>query len=256
RTGHLTPPAAGTGQGAGFQRRFAVDNGCPAGTVIPATNPNECGMAGQVNGICSVTACPRATNPATTAPCGGQAAGWTSCSIRYYQYAVSQRDYDNDGYDNALDVCFKDANPSWDARKAPQRQPAHADGAGCDSGGCGAAGGCTGNLDPNGANGRYHSTAAAQTICIGPPTIECSSSPGGPVPYSPAVTLTAAITSSQNQFNYTSTGDPIKLNDVLLVESERMVVGNVDTSTNLLTVSRGAFATTAAAHNATVAITQ
>src|SRR5439155_2494870 len=113
-----------------------------------------------------------------------------------------------------------------------------------------------GNLDPNGANGRYHSTAAAQTICIGPPTIECSSSPGGPVPYSPAVTLTAAITSSQNQFNYTSTGDPIKLNDVLLVESERMVVGNVDTSTNLLTVSRGAFATTAAAHNATVPITQ
>jgi len=332
-TGTLNPPGACTGQGAGFQLRFAVDNGCPAGTVIPATNPNECGMAGQVNGICSVTACPRATNPATTAPCGGQAAGWTSCSVRYYQYAVSQRDYDNDGYDNALDVCFKDANPSWDARKAPQQQPADADGDGlpaacdpndtpgagfnndqdsdgwqnridncpvvpntvplpagggggttpnqaqydydvpagvnvpdggpasdsigveCDSGGCGAAGGCTGNLDPNGANGRYHSTAAAQTICIGPPTIECSSSPGGPVPYSPAVTLTAAITSSQNQFNYTSTGDPIKLNDVLLVESERMVVGNVDTATNLLTVSRGAFATTAAAHGA-VAITQ
>ena len=34
-----------------------------------------------------------------------------------------------------------------------------------------------------------------------------------------------------------------------------MVVGNVDTATNLLTVSRGAFATTAAAHGA-VAITQ
>ena len=61
------PPPACTGTGAGFTLRLAVDGGCPG-----ATAPNECGSA-------------RSTNPAIAQ------------RVRYYQYAVSQRDYDNDG---------------------------------------------------------------------------------------------------------------------------------------------------------------
>src|SRR4029453_19058991 len=63
-TGAVSPPAACSATGAGFTLRLAVDNGCPAGTLIPPTNPNECGLAGPANGICAVTTCPRATNPA------------------------------------------------------------------------------------------------------------------------------------------------------------------------------------------------
>jgi len=101
-TGAVSPPQACTATGAGFTLKLAVDGNCPS-TVN--TNPNECGMAGQTNGICSVTACPRATNPSTAQ------------LVRYYQYAVSQRDYDADGIENALDVCYNIPNGNnWDPR--------------------------------------------------------------------------------------------------------------------------------------------
>jgi hypothetical protein len=100
------PPPACAQVGAGFTLRKASDSGCPGATV-----PNECGTA-------------RLTNPAQTAFCGGQLPGWTSCTIRYAQYAVSQRDWDSDaylpelgdGHQNALDVCFGQVNPGWDPR--------------------------------------------------------------------------------------------------------------------------------------------
>ncbi len=100
-TGTVTPPAACTGTGASFTLRLAVDGGCPA-TV--STNPNECGLAGQTNGICAAVTCPRQTNPATAQ------------RVKYFQYGVSQRDLDNDGHENALDVCFNVANPTWNPR--------------------------------------------------------------------------------------------------------------------------------------------
>ena len=93
-------PAGCTGAGAGFTLRLALDNGCPAGAP---TNPNECGLAGQTFGICP-SGCPRTTNPATAQ------------RVRYYQYSVSQRDYDYDGVENALDTCANIVNVGWDPR--------------------------------------------------------------------------------------------------------------------------------------------
>src|SRR5438132_1569341 len=219
---------------------LAVDNGCPAGSVIPPTNPNECGMAGQTNGICSVTECPRSTNPSSIQ------------RVKYYQYAVSQRDFDNDGHENALDACYATANPSpgWDPRQNNVLSGSDADGDGlptaCDpndgsfnndqdgdgwqnridncplvanSEGAAQGGGTVPNtfqfdldvpggtnvpdggpasdsigvdcdtgafgagLVPGGANGHYHATYAAQTICIGVdpnPTNQnaCNNAPG------------------------------------------------------------------------------
>ena len=37
--------------------------------------------------------------------------------VRFYQYAVSQRDYDDDGHENSLDTCHSDHNPSWNPRE-------------------------------------------------------------------------------------------------------------------------------------------
>src|SRR5437773_7197971 len=95
-----SPPVACTGSGAGFTLRLAVDGGCPG-----ITTPNECGSV-------------RLRTPSTTAVCGGQAAGWSSCSLRFYEYAMSQRDYDNDGIENSLDTCPANPNPSWDPRSS------------------------------------------------------------------------------------------------------------------------------------------
>jgi len=81
-----SPPVACTGTGAGFTLRLAADGGCPG-----VTAPNECG------GV-------RSTNPPTAQ------------RVRYYQYSVSQRDYDDDSHENALDVCHSDANAAWDPR--------------------------------------------------------------------------------------------------------------------------------------------
>jgi len=84
-------PAAGapsgcTATGAGFSVRKGVDGGCPG-----STTPNECGFV-------------RATNPAT------------SRTLKTRVYAVSERDYDNDGIANSLDVCFAQPNSGWDPR--------------------------------------------------------------------------------------------------------------------------------------------
>src|SRR5439155_30893 len=76
---------------------------CPAGAP---TNPNECGLAGQTNGICAATSCFRTTNPGTAQ------------RVRYYQYSVTQRDYDYDGVENALDTCADVPNVGWDPRQS------------------------------------------------------------------------------------------------------------------------------------------
>jgi hypothetical protein len=87
------PPACTT-NGGGFTLRNANDAGCPG-----TTTPNECGSA-------------RLTNPSSARV------------IKWRQYGVSQRDWDSDaylpelgdGHQNALDVCFGQANPGWDPR--------------------------------------------------------------------------------------------------------------------------------------------
>ena len=112
-----SPPAACTGTGAGFVLRLAVDGGCPS---VAGSNPNECGLAGQTNGICPVATCPRSTNPSVAQP------------LRYYHYMVSQRDYDDDGVENELDVCFNIPNgpPVWDPRQSNFISGSDADGDG------------------------------------------------------------------------------------------------------------------------------
>ena len=82
----VSPPVGCTGAGAGFTLRLAQDGGCPG-----TTTPNECGSA-------------RSTNPATAQ------------RVRFYEYTVSQRDYDNDGHENALDTCPYHPNASWNPR--------------------------------------------------------------------------------------------------------------------------------------------
>jgi len=79
-------PSGCSATGGGFNVRKAVDGGCPG-----STTPNECGSV-------------RATNPP------GQA------TLTARVYAVSDRDADNDGHANSLDVCALEANSAWDPR--------------------------------------------------------------------------------------------------------------------------------------------
>jgi hypothetical protein len=81
-----SPPVACTGNGADFTLRLAVDGGCPGLTM-----PNECGSV-------------RLTLPSTAQ------------ALRVYEYAVSQRDYDDDGIENGMDPCYATPNPNWDPR--------------------------------------------------------------------------------------------------------------------------------------------
>jgi hypothetical protein len=69
--------------GGGFTVRKGLDGGCPG-----TTSPNECGS----NIV---------TNPASTT------------TLKSRIYAVSERDYDNDGHSNQLDVCATIANSIW-----------------------------------------------------------------------------------------------------------------------------------------------
>jgi hypothetical protein len=88
-TGAGAPAACAPAAGI-FVLQLALDGGCPGGGSGP---PNECGSI-------------RATNPVAVG------------SVRYYNYNVSQRDYDDDGHDNALDTCSFNPNPGWDPRVA------------------------------------------------------------------------------------------------------------------------------------------
>jgi hypothetical protein len=83
----VTPPPECVSSFAGFSMRKAVDGGCPGTTI-----PNECGFN-------------RVTNPGMTK------------TLKARVYAVSERDYDNDGHPNSLDVCSTIANPTWDPRQ-------------------------------------------------------------------------------------------------------------------------------------------
>ncbi len=191
-TDTIAPPGACQTIGAGFTVRLAVDNGCPQ--FAPGTNPNECGLAGQANGICAARTCPRSTNPGAETGClqalPGQCVGGPQCGnatddedtdtgttgiqhdgvvndgcpqagaaaeaggacadavdsdgdgfvndgcptvggvqrVRYYQYSVSQRDYDNDGHENALDTCPYNPDASWNPREANGPPPNPTDG--------------------------------------------------------------------------------------------------------------------------------
>jgi Thrombospondin type 3 repeat len=77
-------PAGCSATGGGFTVRKAVDAGCPG-----STSPNECGST-------------LITNPASTS------------TLTSRVYAASERDYDNDGRSNQLDVCATIANSVWD----------------------------------------------------------------------------------------------------------------------------------------------
>ena len=83
----VTPPPECSSTFAGFTMRNGVDGGCPG-----STTPNECGFN-------------RATNPGTTE------------TLKARVYAISGRDYDNDGHENSLDVCHSTANAGWDPRQ-------------------------------------------------------------------------------------------------------------------------------------------
>ena len=108
-------PATCNVPGGGF---VLQDSAEPTGSVCQdgtPTTPNECGTACAPNclAVCpggDSGACWRARNP--TSP----------SVVRYYQYGVSQRDYDNDGIENALDTCATVPNPNWNPR-ANNAQP-------------------------------------------------------------------------------------------------------------------------------------
>jgi len=109
---NLCTPAAGgappgcSASGGGFTVRKTVDGGCPG-----STTPNECGFV-------------RATNPATTK------------TLKARVYAISDRDYDDDGHANSLDVCAFTPNSAWDPRTSNlNSQDSDADGLpnACDS---------------------------------------------------------------------------------------------------------------------------
>jgi hypothetical protein len=70
-----------------------------------------------------------------------------------------------------------------------------------------------------------------------------------PAVYSPGVTLSAAMNSSQATFTYSSTGDPVGVSDMVQIDSEVMAVTGVNTSTNTANVIRGQNGTTPASHS-------
>jgi hypothetical protein len=85
------PPACGQ-MGGGFALRLAASGGCPGGAA-----PNECG-------------------PALGCPCARATNSGAPQTVIWRQYAVSQRDADNDGHENSLDPCPLTANAGWNPR--------------------------------------------------------------------------------------------------------------------------------------------
>jgi hypothetical protein len=143
----VTPIAGGTEATVGLTSGLASARS--SGALVDRTNPartsvDECAFV-------------RSQNPATAQ------------SVRYYQYAVSQRDADNDGaqysgcnpcgppgpangpgIENGLDPCPFTANPNWNPRttSGPTNDDNDGDGLpdGCDPNDSGKS--CTGNTDP------------------------------------------------------------------------------------------------------------
>ncbi len=68
--------------------------------------------------------------------------------------------------------------------------------------------------------------------------------------YSPAVTLAANIDALTTSVPYSSRGDPVIVNDAIVIDAERMKVSAVDTVNNVLTVVRGVDGSTPASHTA------
>jgi len=92
--------------------------------------------------------------------------------------------------------------------------------------------------------------ADADTDALGSPVVRIDAAATASVAYSPAVTINDAggISATDTTVVYASTGDPIVANDVILIESEKMLVTAVVAATNTLTITRGYDGTTAATH--------
>lgn len=67
--------------------------------------------------------------------------------------------------------------------------------------------------------------------------------------YSPSATLSAAINNSTTSITYVSTGDPFTAGEIIKIENEEILIGSINTGTNILTVTRGQRGTTAVAHD-------
>jgi hypothetical protein len=75
--------------------------------------------------------------------------------------------------------------------------------------------------------------------------------------YNPAIAVADGgdgLTASQTTVGYQSTGDPVGVNHVIRIDSEWMLVTAVDTTNNVLTVTRGYSNSTAATHAETASI--
>jgi len=68
--------------------------------------------------------------------------------------------------------------------------------------------------------------------------------------YSPYTTLAADINASTTTVTYTSAGDPVAINDYIMISGEIMLVSNVNAGTNTLTVTRAVLDFPGIAHTA------
>jgi len=219
-----------------------VNDGCPA--IGPAETGAQClnstnddgDGAGNTNDGCPPAGpglISRATNPATPG---------THVTLNY---TSSLRDAENDGFENTFDSCPKNANvedgrttngPDLDNFNNPSGDMLDSS---CDPTPSGT-GSATGFRDHDGDTFNN-----SQDNC---PTV-------GSIAYAPGVTLTGAETAGDTTWNYTSAGDPIAVNDSLLMPDggdpdsvgEIVKVVTVNTGTNDITVVRAAYNTLAEA---------
>ena len=212
----------------------------------------------------------RAKNPPAGTGIGG------SGTHLYASLATSLRDVDEDGFENAFDTCPYAANME-DGRiengpvaeggplggdmidsvcdAFPAATGSNVDG---DVGGGGASGWANAQDNcPQIANGTQYQTDLNIPRHFGAPnggTVGDSIGDACDITYaafSPAVTLNGGIDSSVTTVNYTSTGDPIAVNNLIQIDSEAMRVTAVNTGTNGLTVTRATYGLATAHTNGT-----
>jgi hypothetical protein len=212
----------------------ARNDGCPARegaaeTACGADNTDNDGD-GFFNDGCPVVGglATRALNPATAG---------THLTLNY---TSSQRDMDNDSYENAFDTCPATAAANTDNPRTSQG----ADGDMIDPV-------CDVTADATSDNDK-DTFANAQDNC---PQTELTA-------YSPVVTLTNAETAADTSIEYTSAGDPLQVNDAIVLpdggdvgtEKEIMKVLAINTGTNTATVLRGGYGTSAESQTAGSAV--
>jgi hypothetical protein len=241
--GHLLQPVAGDPTALSSSPTSITDVCTPTATTTA--------LADTVGGEA------RATNPAT--------AGTHMTLV----WRATQRDLENDGYENNIDTCPAVANVE------NPRSTAGPDGDGLDSA-CDPAPGTTNtDEDADGVTNTLDNcpltvnASQAEGELESPPNYFARAFDGGPAadhmgdacetgntvtPFSPAATLTAAISAIQYTFTYTSSADPIALGSYIVVESEVMFVTDRNTTSNTLTVKRGASGSIASPHSASATI--